>query len=151
MTLAIPTIISSIKRHLSVIGKRLYNKNGKNMFSDITLSTAEDTALLTQYIYAASENIEAMLRPLVTSFMHGGGNVVIVLKNTRSSLDYESRTENMVMTYITLYAVCEYLAMVHPELAAKYQTDATNAMQALVAYVYWKLPPEASDADYKDI
>ena len=40
MTITVATVISAIKRHLSIIGKRLYSKDGKNMFSDVTLSSS---------------------------------------------------------------------------------------------------------------
>jgi hypothetical protein len=67
MTITISTVISAIKRHLSIIGKRLYNKEGKNMFSDITLSSAEDTQILTQYITTSAQNVEALLKQFITA------------------------------------------------------------------------------------
>ena len=95
MTLTVSTIISAIKRHLSIIGKRLYNKDGKNMFSDITLSSAEDTQILTQYIHAAAQDVEAVLKQLITASTYGE-TISMTIQNTRGDSDFETRTKDFV-------------------------------------------------------
>lgn len=134
-------IKSSIKRHLSIIGKRLYNKDGKNLFSDITVSTAEEP-IFDQYITSAAQNIEAALRQLVTNYAPNGTSITMTLTNTREHEDFDKRCEELANTYITFFSVGEYLAMVHPDLAEKYYRDANNSMQSLIAYAYHKNPPE---------
>jgi hypothetical protein len=140
MTLTVSTIISAIKRHLSIIGKRLYNKDGKNMFSDITLSSAEDTQILTQYIHAAAQDVEAVLKQLITASTYGE-TISMTIQNTRGDSDFETRTKDFVESYVTLTAVGEYLSMMHPDIAQKYQRDAQQRLEMLIAYVFYKKPP----------
>ena len=148
MTFTISILISAIKRHLSIIGKRLYNKDGKNMFSDITLSSAEDTQILSQYINASAQDIESVLKQFITASAYGN-TIDITIQNTRGDADFEPRTQAMAESYITLNSVGEYLSMAHPELAQKYQRDAQQRLQSLVLYVYSKKSPITS-TDFTD-
>jgi hypothetical protein len=140
MTITISTLISAIKRHLSIIGKRLYNKEGKNMFSDITLSSAEDTEILTQYINASAQDVESVLKQFITASTYGN-TISITIANTRGDSDFETRTSDMIQSYITLNSVGEYLSMMHPDIAQKYHADARQRMEMLIAYVFYKKPP----------
>ena len=146
MNFTVSTIISAVKRHLSIIGKRLYTKEGKNLFSDVTLSSAEDTQILTQYINASAQDIEAALKQFVTGSTYGA-TIAITIQNTRGDADFEARTQALSESYITLNAVGEYLSMVHPDIAKKYQLDAIQSMQSLVAYVFYKKAPTVAAAD----
>lgn len=150
MTLTFSDIRSVIKRHLSVIGKRMYTKEGQNMFSNITVSTAED-AIFDQYISSGAQTIEAMLRQLVSSFSLTSMGVTMVLTNTRGSADFDARCTEIVRTFLTFYSIGEYLSMAHPDLAKKYQDDAAGAMQSLLTYAFYKNPPESSSSGYADI
>jgi len=141
MTLTIATLISAIKRHLSIIGKRLYSKDGKNMFSDITLSSAEDTEILTQYINTSAQDIEAMLKQLVTGSSYSSSSISITIQNTRGDTDFATRTQDLAQSFIVLNSVGEYLSMLHPDFAQKYQRDARQRMESLIEYVFYKKPP----------
>lgn len=150
MTLTIATLISAIKRHLSIIGKRLYTKEGKNLFSDVTLSTAEDTQILTQYINASAQDIEAALKNFITASSYGA-TINMTVTNTRGDSDFQSRVQGLSESYVTLNSVGEYLSMVHPELSEKYHADARQRMESLMVYVYHKTPPTASSYSYADV
>lgn len=150
MILTVATIISATKRHFSIIGKRLYTKEGKNLFSDITLSSAEDTQILTQYINASAQDIEAMLKNFITSSTYGP-TISMTVTNTRGDSDFQDRVQALSESYVTLNTVGEYLNMVHPELSEKYHADARDRMQALVMYVVHKKAPAQSPASYNDI
>ena len=145
MTITVATVISAIKRHLSIIGKRLYSKDGKNMFSDITLSSAEETQILTQYINASAQDIEAVLKQFITATTPGGSptgsTITMTITNTRGDSDFETRTQALAESYVTLNSIGEYLSMVHPDIAQKYQRDAQQRLESLVAYVFYKKPP----------
>ena len=151
MTFTVLTLISAIKRHLSIIGKRLYSKDGKNMFSDITLSSAEDTQILTQYINASAQDIEAVLKQFITGSVYNNTTISITIQNTRGDSDFETRTKDLAESYITLNSVGEYLSMLHPDLAEKYYADARQRMQSLVAYVFYKNAPTSSGSSYNSI
>lgn len=154
MTLTVSDLISDIKRHLSIIGKRLYTKEGKNLFADITLSSAEDTDILTQYITSSAQNVEVVCRQLITAFTFTpassttnngvttttSATISITFQNTRGSADFDSRMRAHVKSYIVLNAVGEYLSMVHPELSDKYYRDARTSIESLMAYAFYKKP-----------
>jgi hypothetical protein len=147
ITLTINTIISAVKRHLSIIGKRLYTKDGRNMFSDITLSSAEDTQILTQYINGSAQDTEAALKQFITSSSYGPV-ISMDIQNTRGDSDFDNRVQDLSQSYVTLNTVGEYLSMLHPDLAQKYQADARQRMDALMIYVFYKNPPTKTTHKY---
>lgn len=136
------TVIGKIKRHLSAIGKRLYNKDGKNLFSDITLSSVE-TELLSQYIQTSAHDIEGVLKQFITSSTVAS-TITIEIQNTRGDTDFANRVTDMIGMYLVLTSVGEYLSMTHPDIAQKYQRDAQQRMEMLIAYVFYKKPPTNS-------
>ena len=141
MTITIATVITAVKRHLSIIGKRLYSKEGKNMFSDITLSSAEDTQILSQYINSSAQDIEAVLKQFITATTNNGTTISMTISNTRGDADFQTRTQNMCESYVILNTVGECLSMLHPDIAQKYQRDAKQELESLVSYVFYKVPP----------
>lgn len=150
MNIAISDIKKDMKAHLAIIGKRLYDKEGKNLFSNVTLSTAEEP-VIEQYISTAAQNIEALLQHFITGFSVTQKNVTISIHNTRGASDFSQRCEEMVKSYITIYVVAEYLAMTHPEMAEKYRQDAGNALLSLQLYVFHKQAPTEPTKSYEDI
>ena len=151
MTITVATVISAIKRHLSIIGKRLYSKDGKNMFSDITLSSAEDTNILTQYITASAQDVEAALKQFITDSTYNTTSISMTIANTRGDSDFQTRAKDLAETYVLLNSIGEYLSMVHPDLAQKYFADAKQRMEALMLYVIYKKSPTPSSSSYNDI
>lgn len=152
MALSTQVLIAAVKRHLSTIGKRARDKEGKNIFSDITLSSAEDSQLLAQYIRASVHDIEAMLKPLVTSTTEQSGGVfTITVVNNRGDIDFNSRVEDMETSYIVLNVAASYLSMLHPDYAEKYHNDAQQAMADLIKYAFHKDAPSASSSSYSNV
>jgi hypothetical protein len=113
------------------------------MFSDITLSSAEDTQILTQYINASAQDIEAVLKQFITASTYGA-TISLTITNTRGDSDFETRTQDLAESYITLNSTGEYLSMVHPDIAQKYQRDAKQKIEDLVSYVFYKKTPTAT-------
>lgn len=135
-TISLAGVDSSIQRHLSIIGKRLYNKEGKNLFSNITVSTNE-TSIFSDYISAAAQNIAAALAQFVTTY----ANNSITINNARWNSSVALAVQNACVSYATLFSVGEFLAMTHPELAEKYYRDAQGMMNTIITSAYHKNPP----------
>ena len=143
MTITYSEIVTYVKRQLSIIGKRLYTKDGKNMFSDITLSSAEvDT--LNLLIKSSAHDVEAVLKQFITSTTENTGTFMMNITNTRGDNDFQTRAENMAKDYAQYNTLAEYLSMTHPDIAAKYQRDAQQRMESLVEYVFYKKPPTST-------
>ena len=139
VTISLTNLKSEVKKHLSVIGKRTYSKDGKNMFSNITVSTAEDQ-IIDQYLVNASQALNAALHQFVTTWSVSGSNLSVELVNARNDANFQAKTKEYIETYMTLFATGDYLAMTHPELAQKYKEDVASALQSLMMYVYYKIP-----------
>lgn len=143
-TISLSSVPAQIKRHLSIIGKRLYTKDGKNLFSNITLSTAEQpesgTGILDHYISAAAQNIAGALAQFVTSY----SNTSITVNDARWDAQVATALQNACQSYALLFSVGEYLAMTHPELAEKYHRDAQSMMNTIITTAYHKDPPSAT-------
>lgn len=129
-------VTAKIKRHLAVIGKRLYDKEGKNLFSNITTSTAED-AIFDHYVAAAAQNIATAL----AQFVSGYTDTSITVTGTRWDTNLTTAVTNAAQSYALFFSVGEYLAMTHPELAEKYYRDAQGMMNTIVSSAYEKDPP----------
>lgn len=144
-TISLANVPGKVKRHLSIIGKRLYTKDGKNLFSDITLSTAEqptsgNTGILDHYVAAAAQNIAGALSQFVSSY----SDTSITVSGTRWDAALTTAVQNAAESYALLFSVGEYLAMTHPELAEKYYRDAQGMMNTIITTAYHKDPPTAT-------
>lgn len=143
MTITFSEIRTYIKRQLALIGKRYNTKEGKNLFSDVTLSSAEEDTL-NIFIKSSVENIEAMLKQVITSSTYNTGSASITITNTRGDTDFATRAESLSKDYVMYNCIAEYLSTTHPDIAQTFLGSATQAMQALVSYVFYKKPPTST-------
>ena len=114
------------------------------MFSDITLSSAEEKDILYQYITSSTQDVESALHQFISSASYTTGDsaaITMEIANTRGETDFDTRSKDMIQSYIVLNSVGEYLSMVHPDIAQKYQRDAQQRLESLIAYVFYKKPP----------
>lgn len=136
MVISLTAVTAKIKRHLAIIGKRLYDKEGKNIFSNITVSTAEEE-IFSHYVAAAAQNIAATLAQFVTAYT----DTSITVDSSRWDAAVTSSLQKAAESYALFFAVGEYLAMTHADLAEKYYRDAQGAMSTIVTTAYHKDPP----------
>ena len=143
--ISLDSLKAEVKKHLSVIGKRTYTKDGQNMFSNITVSTAEDP-IIENYLEIASQAVYALIHPFVTTWSISRNAQTLVLEltleleNARNDSDFETKAKGYIESFMTLSATGDYLAMTHPDIARKYKEDSTGAMQVLMTYVFYKHP-----------
>lgn len=137
-----------VKRHLSTIGKRTANKAGENIFSMITLSSAEEP-ILQQYIQQATHNVVAAIEQFVSNYSENTTGVTFKVTNTRwkdpTTPDFVGTFAYSFKKYVVMYTVAEYLSMNFPELAQKYFDAALQALQAIIRLVFFKAPQTAAD------
>jgi 5-hydroxyisourate hydrolase-like protein (transthyretin family) len=135
-TISLTGVKANVKKHLSIIGKRLYDKEGKNLFSNITVSSAED-GIFDHYVSAAAQNIAGAIAQFVTSY----SDTSITVNDARWDAPVSLALNNAAQSYALLFSVGEYLAMTHPELAEKYYRDAQGMMNTIITTAYHKEPP----------
>jgi len=144
----ISSLYPDIKRHLSVIGKRTANKNGENVFSQITISSAEEPIFL-QYIQQASQNVVAAINQFVSNYVDNGSFISFKVTNTRwndpTTPNFVEAFRPALKKYLVMYTVAEYLSMNFPELAKKYFDAVLQAMQAIIQLVFFKAPPPSQE------
>lgn len=141
VTISLDTLKQEVKKHLSVIGKRTYTKDGHNMFSNITVSTAEDP-IIDSYLAIASQAVYALIHQFVKTWSISGSTLTLELENTRNDANFQAKAKEYIESFMTLSATGDYLAMTHPDIAQKYKADTTGAMQSLLMYVFYKKPVE---------
>ena len=66
VTVEYSDIKSKVRKRLSIIGKRLSDKQGNNLFAGVTLSSAEED-IMKQYLKEATEIFVGNLASAVTS------------------------------------------------------------------------------------
>lgn len=147
ITISLSGLTPKIKRHLSVIGKRMYDKEGKNLFSNITTSTAEDP-IFEHYITIAAQNIAATLDKFVTAY----SDTSVTVQSERWSTQVKLALKSAAESYALLFTVGEFLAMTHPDLAKKYQEDAVGTMTTIIETANNKVAPtQNSSTHYNNV
>lgn len=139
------SLYSDIKRHLSIIGKRERDKQGKNIFSAITLSSAEDD-ILGSYLQSGANSIISALSQLLSMCSITQSTATAILRGTRSD-HVSTGIQRGVRDYCIYFTVAEYLAMDFPELAKKYYDLAERTKGDVFVLAFSKQPPTSSGAD----
>lgn len=143
ISVAFSSLHSEVQRHLSVIGKRQYNKEGVNEFSQITVSSAEKD-IFNLYMQSAAQQVVANIEQFVSAYTETESSVTFNVTNTRwEKTPTPVFTQSFVTSfkkYLVFYTVSEYLAMNFPELAKKYYNLALQKLQAIIQLVFFKAP-----------
>lgn len=141
---------NAVKKHLSIIGKRLKSNDGSSQFAGVTLSSEEES-VMKHYINAAAETFVGELSPLV-SLYDSGEFLTFTVENTRWNGDgLTAPFEGNFMGYMVAYVANGILGMNYPELAKKYAEDMTNHLQAAIKLIFIKNPPKKSDKTIVDM
>ena len=61
------TCVSKVKRQLSKVGKRAKDNSGNNIFSEITLSSAEEPAIIDSF-YVSIEVLKGFLEEYISTY-----------------------------------------------------------------------------------
>ena len=138
VTIVTSPIMTDIKQHLAVIGKRAQDKEGNNIFSNITMSTAEES-IISQYVEAAAQDIAAVASQFVGTCTTQTGEITMTVEHPRWD-NISNAFVQAVKTYCILYSVGEYLAMTHTDLAKKYYDDAQQRIATITSLLYHKSP-----------
>lgn len=156
--LSLSTTFSSlypeIQRNLSVIGKRVFSKEGFNEFSQITVSSAE-REMFNLYMQSAAQQAVASIEPFVSNYNETstavGFNIVNSRWNNTPAPDFINAVKPALDKYLVFYTIAEFLSMNYPELAKKYHDLAHVKLMAFVRLIYFKAPPTADSYDFSDV
>lgn len=84
ITIGYADIKSKVKKHFSIIGKRLSDKQGNILFTGVTLSSTEED-ILKQYVKDAAETFVSSFSPLIAGYTDNTDDVTFTYQRNRVS------------------------------------------------------------------
>lgn len=135
----------TVKRALSIIGKRAVDDKGTKLFSSITLGSNEE-AILHDFFESASVTLTTLLRHFVTSQEHTIGGMVASISlpdNHNSAL--QVAMNKAFSNYMTAYALYSWLLITAPRIAEKYLREAEDFKAYIIQMTHEKKAPNQAD------
>ena len=145
VTVEYSDIKSKVKKRLSIIGKRLSDKQGNVLFAGVTLSSAEED-IMKQHLKEATETFAGNLSPLVNNYVDNTDNVQFIFNKTRVSTAKADAFCSNFKSYVVASVAYDVLCATSPEMARKYADDMTNHMNAAIQLIYQKDAPDVGDS-----
>lgn len=138
------TIKTQVKKHLSIIGRRVKDNTGKSLYSSIQLTANEDN-IVENYMDGAIDFIVGQLADVVTITLING-SYSVTFSNSRwtggvNKADFTPSFNDAFTRFVVAYTVSQVLSMYAPEYAKKYDADVTNCLVSLKQLVFTKQPP----------
>ncbi len=162
-------LISKIKTHLALIGKRAKDTNGNSAFEDISTSTTEDAKVWADLVGMGAELLVSTIEQVSGGYSDSGEILSFKLVSDRwqdkvtNGADNRNLTEALsraIFKYLWMYAVRQYLSIIRPAVgeqglppyAAAYSEGCDHSISTIISLAYLKRTPEAaSNKDYTSI
>lgn len=144
VTVEYSDIKSKVRKRLSIIGKRLSDKQGNTLFAGVTLSSVEED-IMKQHLKEATETFVGNLAPLVSNYVDGTDDVQFIFNKTRVSAAKADAFCSNFKSYVVASVAYDVLSTTSPEMARKYADDMANHMNAAIQLIYQKDAPNVGD------
>lgn len=133
--------------HLSLIGKRLKDKDASTLFGTITLSTAEES-IIGQYTKSALAHISAEFPELITDYNEGTVSITVSRDrwNGNMSAAFSSSVNAALIACVTYEIISSYA----PDYSKKFADDVNSSIKDLRAHLYTPLAPSAPSKSLGD-
>ena len=138
ITIDTSTLKETVKRSLSIIGKRSVDDKGNLLFKDITVSSNEEPILL-DFFNDASLELRTQTDDFIKTNTTATSINVTFPANHNSALDQS--VKDAFSAYCVSYALYSWFVITAPKIAAKYQEDARRNLGAVIRLAYSKQPP----------
>lgn len=133
VNIRISNIEDRIKRHLSIIGKRIVDANGESLFDKITLSSAE-VGILDDFISDAIDDIISNTRDFFSSRSSGS----LVFKFSVDTDVNNQKLQPLFEDFCFQHSIGAWMETVQPQLANGYFDAATQQMHNIISLIYNK-------------
>lgn len=143
-------IKSKVKKHFSIIGKRLSDKQGNILFTGVTLSSTEED-ILKQYVKDAAETFVSNFSPLITGYTDNTDDVVFTYQRNRVSESKANAFCSLFKSYVVDYVAYSVLSMVYADSARKYADDMTNHVNSALKLIFQKDAPASVSGNLTDM
>ena len=144
VTVEYSDIKGKVRKRLSIIGKRLSDKQGNILFAGVTLSSAEED-IMKQYMKEATEIFVGNLAPLVNNYVDDTDDVQFIFNKTRVDTAKADAFCRNFKSYVVASVAYDALSTTSPEMARKYADDMSNHMNAAIQLIYQKDAPNVGD------
>lgn len=150
ITIGYDDIKSKVKKHFSIIGKRLSDKQGNILFTGVTLSSTEED-ILKQYVKNAAETFVSSFSPLIDSYTDNTDDVVFTYQRNRVSEGKANAFCSLFKSYVVDYVAYSVLSMTYADSARKYADDMTNHVISALKLIFQKNAPTSGSKTMEDM
>lgn len=150
ITIGYADIKSKVKKHFSIIGKRLSDKQGNILFTGVTLSSTEED-ILKQYVKDAAETFVSSFSPLIAGYTDNTDDVVFTYQRNRVSEGKASAFCSLFKSYVVDYVAYSVLSMTYADSARKYADDMTNHVVSALKLIFQKDAPTSGSKTMEDM
>lgn len=162
-------LISKIKVHLAIIGKRAKDRDGNSVYEDLTTSTTEDAKVWADLVDLGAEALVSTIDQVAGGYSESGDTLTFKLMSDRwadkvsgryDERDLTNALHQAVFKYLWMYAVGQYLSIIRPTTdpqgvppyAATYSSGCEQSLSTILSLAYLKRTPESdTDKDYSSI
>lgn len=150
VTIKTSDVLSALRLHLSIIGKRLKSKDGSPNMSTITLSTKEEP-IVKHYVSASADVFAGELAPLLAHTSGSLGEVTFVVGSGMWTDATAASFARDFIGYSVAYVASALLGMYYPDASQKYATDMKLHLDAARKLAYMCGEPHITDATVSDM
>lgn len=150
ITIGYADIKSKVKKHFSIIGKRLSDKQGNILFTGVTLSSTEED-ILKQYVKNAAETFVSSFSPLIAGYTDNTDGVVFTYQRNRVSDGKANAFCSLFKSYVVDYVAYSVLSMTYADSARKYADDMTNHVVSALKLIFQKDAPTSGSKTMEDM
>lgn len=150
ITIGYADIKSKVKKHFSIIGKRLSDKQGNILFTGVTLSSTEED-ILKQYVKDAAETFVSSFPPLIAGYTDNTDDVVFTYHRNRVSEGKANAFCSLFKSYVVDYVAYSVLSMTYADSARKYADDMTNHVNSALKLIFQKDAPTSGSKTMEDM
>ncbi len=150
ITIGYADIKSKVKKHFSIIGKRLSDKQGNILFTGVTLSSTEED-ILKQYVKDAAETFVGNFAPLIAGYTDNTDDVAFTYQRNRVSESKANAFCSLFKSYVVDYVAYSVLYMTYADSARKYADDMTNHVSSALKLIFQKDAPTSGSKTMEDM
>ena len=150
ITIGYADIKSKVKKHFSIIGKRLSDKQGNILFTGVTLSSTEED-ILKQYVKDAAETFVSSFSPLIAGYTDNTDDVVFTYQRNRVSESKANAFCSLFKSYVVDYVAYSVLSMIYADSARKYADDMMNHVNSALKLIFQKDAPTSGSKTMEDM
>ena len=150
ITIGYADIKSKVKKHFSIIGKRLSDKQGNILFTGVTLSSTEED-ILKQYVKDAAETFVSSFSPLIAGYTDNTDDVTFTYQRNRVSESKANAFCSLFKSYVVDYVAYSVLSMTYADSARKYADDMMNHVNSALKLIFQKDAPTSGSKTMEDM